>query len=154
MRYYRLAQARGRNLSVGGMQLAGLVGGNAVQEAEEEFSLVACFPLTGRTHQIRAHLAWRGHPLVADANYNPKGQVRKHFGWCSRLWLHCREMRLKDLEGRDLELSAPVPEDLLTALAQLHGNPMPQAALDRVGAGTTGAGPVHSTPSWKGSIQL
>ncbi len=37
-------------------------------------SLVACFPRTGRTHQIRAHLAARGYPIVGDKIYGAQGE--------------------------------------------------------------------------------
>eukprot|EP00439_Symbiodinium_sp_Y106_P057532 s1409_g8.t1 len=66
---------------------------------KECYTLLACYPRTGRTHQIRAHLEFRGHPLVSDANYNPRGQVRRQFAWCPRLWLHCEKMVFKDLQG-------------------------------------------------------
>lgn len=84
----------------------------------EEFSLLQCHPLTGRTHQIRAHLSWIGHPLVADATYLPRGQARRHFSWCSRLWLHCESMRVVDLSGQLLHIQAPLPADLSRVLAE------------------------------------
>ncbi|CAJ1443969.1 unnamed protein product [Effrenium voratum] len=83
----------------------------------EEYSLLACYPRTGRTHQIRAHMEFKGHPLVSDANYNPRGQARRHFAWCPRLWLHCQQMCLLDLEGRRHDFRAPLPSDLLAVLA-------------------------------------
>merc|ERR1740121_357789 len=102
--------------SQGGLEKCDLETSDVSGVKEDCFSLVACYPVTGRTHQIRAHLEWRGHPLVADANYNPRGQVRRHFLWCRRLFLHCRRMRLLDLDGQVLELEAPLPGDLRTAL--------------------------------------
>merc|ERR1712217_304623 len=89
-------------------------------DPEQWYTLVACYPLTGRTHQIRAHLAWKGHPLVADANYNSRGKARSHFLWCSRLWLHCHLMRIHDLAGRELEIRAALPEDLREVLSFLE----------------------------------
>jgi len=86
------------------------------EDGDERFSLVTCYPVTGRTHQIRAHLAWCGHPLVADANYTSRGQARGHFKWCPRLFLHCQRVRVRDLDGRELEPSAPLPHDLQAVL--------------------------------------
>merc|ERR1712137_16372 len=80
------------------------------------FSLLECQPLTGRTHQIRAHLAWRGHPLIADATYNSRGQARRQFTWCPRLWLHCAQMRVVDLAGRPFEITTSLPSDLCRVL--------------------------------------
>lgn len=86
----------------------------------QEYTLLDCYPITGRTHQIRAHMQHCGHPLVADANYNPRGQVRQHFGWCPRLFLHCRAMRFRDLANKEIELELPLPEDLSKVVSSLH----------------------------------
>ncbi|CAE7578682.1 truC [Symbiodinium sp. CCMP2592] len=94
----------------------------ASKAADKEcYTLLACYPRTGRTHQIRAHLEFRGHPLVSDANYNPRGQVRRQFAWCPRLWLHCEQMVFKDCQGAMQTFRAPVPDDLLEALSALEG---------------------------------
>ena len=61
-------------------------------------SLVALFPQTGRTHQLRAHLTGIGHPIVGDRLYGgPEGP---------RCLLHARRLAIDDLE-----LEAPVPSD-------------------------------------------
>lgn len=63
------------------------------------FSVVALFPKTGRTHQLRAHLAALGFPIVGDRLYGgPEGP---------RCLLHARVLRLDGLR-----LEAPVPADL------------------------------------------
>eukprot|EP00929_Paragymnodinium_shiwhaense_P042617 TRINITY_DN22026_c0_g1_i3.p1 TRINITY_DN22026_c0_g1~~TRINITY_DN22026_c0_g1_i3.p1 ORF type:complete len:166 (-),score=5.79 TRINITY_DN22026_c0_g1_i3:31-528(-) len=87
------------------------------QDGLETFTLVECRPVTGRTHQIRAHMAYLGHPLVADANYNPRGQARRHFEWCRRLWLHCSSTSVDDLRGQRLAFHEDIPHDLREALA-------------------------------------
>lgn len=52
----------------------------------DKFSLVEFKLFTGRTHQIRVHSAYIGHPLVGDALYNPcPGNYSRHFLHCSRL---------------------------------------------------------------------
>ena len=56
--------------------------------AVEEFSLIRAIPLTGRTHQIRVHLASVGHPLVGDKIYGPDEQMYLEFietGWTPEL---------------------------------------------------------------------
>lgn len=87
---------------------------------DESYSLLACYPITGRTHQIRAHLEWRGHPLVADTKYAPKGQFRQQMQWCRRLFLHCRRMRVRDLAGCEIAVEAPLPGELHSALDALR----------------------------------
>ncbi|MEZ6017659.1 MAG: RluA family pseudouridine synthase [Planctomycetota bacterium] len=56
---------------------------------------------TGRRHQIRAHLAWLGHPVVGDARYGTAGP---------RMGLHARSLTLaQPHEGRTLTIEAPIP---------------------------------------------
>eukprot|EP00434_Breviolum_minutum_P038328 symbB.v1.2.033994.t1/scaffold4309.1/size41561/5 len=74
-------------------------------------SVLLAYPETGRTHQIRCHLAHLGHPLVGDTKYG--GLVSL---WCDRLPLHCLSLEAKGLSGDTLTTFAPIPEDLLLAL--------------------------------------
>ncbi len=55
-----------------------------------EHTLVRAIPLTGRTHQIRSHLAHIGHPIVGDELYGKEEY--------SRLMLHCEKMTFEDLD--------------------------------------------------------
>lgn len=77
-------------------------------------SLVEAFPRTGRTHQIRVHLASVGHPVVADALY---GRRDPRIG---RQALHAAELTLDHpADGRRLRFRAPLPPELAAFLAKL-----------------------------------
>ena len=58
----------------------------------ERLSLLACRPLTGRTHQIRVHLAHVNHPIVGDEVYGPR---RKLPFACARQFLHAHRLRFR-----------------------------------------------------------
>lgn len=78
--------------------------------------LVRCEPRTGRTHQIRVHLAHLGSPIVGDAVYGRESQVM------SRQALHAWQLTLPHPVTREtLHLSAPPPDDLLDAWVALGG---------------------------------
>lgn len=77
-------------------------------------SLVAVAPKTGRTHQIRAHLAHLGHPLLGDALYG--GGT----GFLHRHALHCAGMRFKELDGNRPALHSPLPPDMCAAARLLR----------------------------------
>lgn len=79
--------------------------------------------ITGRSHQIRAHLASIGHPLIGDAKYgNPKvnAEFRKNFGLEYQL-LHAYRLELPELTGTLSNLSgqqyiAPLPKEFMNVL--------------------------------------
>ncbi len=69
-------------------------------------ALVEAQPLTGRTHQIRVHLAAEGLPIVGDTTYG--GAV------APRLLLHCTGLDFVGRDGRPMALSAPADEAFVT----------------------------------------
>lgn len=74
----------------------------------DRFSLVLAKPRTGRTHQVRVHLASAGFPIVGDAFYNAGEPMRN-----LRTLLHCRRMELVHPgTGNPVSFEAPVPEDM------------------------------------------
>lgn len=83
--------------------------------------LVACKLHTGRTHQIRVHMGWLGHPLVGDTLYG--GRVL----WgMERQALHAARLRLlHPVDGRELDFCSEPPADFLAAVEQsgLRYNP-------------------------------
>lgn len=89
-----------------------------VREAFEDAALVAVRLHTGRTHQIRVHLADRGHPLVGDDTYG-RGRHRVAF---ERPALHAHRLSFHHpMTGAPIDLEAPVPEDLEALLLALRG---------------------------------
>ena len=80
---------------------------------------------TGRTHQIRVHLSSIGHPVVGDAVY---GGVRRHLaadhhilGTLGRPFLHAWRLAFTHpRDGRHVEFSAPLPEDLQSIIDELR----------------------------------
>ncbi len=84
------------------------------------YSLVRLAPKTGRTHQIRVHCKAIGHPLVADALYASKNQLAADLEWCQRHFLHASSLALTHPQTHQpIAFEAPLPEDLVEALAQL-----------------------------------
>lgn len=76
--------------------------------------LVACKLHTGRTHQIRVHMAWLGHPLIGDALYGGRPQLGMQ-----RQALHATRLRLSHpVTGESLEFRCVVPGDFQAALLE------------------------------------
>jgi len=82
---------------------------------EERFgdraALLRCVLHTGRTHQIRVHLAHLGHPILGDKTY---GRTQhRHEGWpMPRVMLHAERLRLEHpISGKMIDLRAPLPPD-------------------------------------------
>lgn len=89
--------------------------------AEGDWSAVECTLHTGRTHQIRVHLAARGHPLVADTLYGGKSALGMQ-----RQALHARHLSfVHPASGEIVAFHAPVPADMSAAWAQLFPGSSP-----------------------------
>ena len=86
-----------------------------VREAVDGFALLEVEPVTGRTHQIRVHLAAIGHPVVGDSVYGKRSDL------VGRQFLHAWRLAF-DLpsSGRRVEFESPLPADLRAALARLR----------------------------------
>jgi 23S rRNA pseudouridine1911/1915/1917 synthase len=78
-----------------------------------EVSAVEAQPITGRTHQIRVHLAHAGVPIVGDVLYGGPLKVRVNDLEieAARVMLHARSLRIDDA-GRTVEVEAPIPDDM------------------------------------------
>lgn len=80
-------------------------------------------PLTGRTHQLRAHLAAIGHPIVGDAKYG--GAEAFLTGGISRkLHLHARRLKIDGPDGRVIDHQAELPAHFSESLATLGFDPV------------------------------
>ncbi len=84
------------------------------------YSLLELRPETGRTHQIRVHLAAIGHPVVGDRVYGTASEV------VDRQFLHAHRLRFRlPSTGKVIELESPLPADLETALNKIDTGSVP-----------------------------
>lgn len=90
-----------------------------VLERFKEYTLVECKLETGRTHQIRVHLAYLGHPVVGDHKY---GTRKAHFGLVGQA-LHAGVLGFKHPRtGEYLEFTAPLPDRMAGVVRKLQSS--------------------------------
>ena len=76
------------------------------------YSLLEVKIITGRTHQIRAHLQSIGHSIVGDPLYLTKDIKKKKKTYLNRPFLHAYQLTFHDLEGKGRQYYSPLPEQL------------------------------------------
>lgn len=93
-----------------------------IEQAGTRLAAVALRPITGRTHQLRAHMAALGCPIAGDGKYGGRGQENLGEGWGAGLGgalsrkLHLHAARLQfnhPRTGRPMRFDAPLPEHML-----------------------------------------
>ena len=104
--------------------------------AGTRLSWAALVPITGRTHQLRAHMAEIGHPILGDGKYGGSGQDNPGDGWGAgagglsrKLHLHARVLQLRHpVTGADLHLTAPLPDHMSRTWQTLgwHADDVPE----------------------------
>lgn len=92
-------------------------------ERRQEFSFVAAYPKTGRTHQIRVHLSYRGFPIAGDKLYltsitkNTEVPIQRHA-------LHARRIKFVHPQTKnEMEITAPYPPDFEEMLNYIRSKP-------------------------------
>ena len=94
-----------------------------IERAGNSAAWVELQPLTGRTHQLRVHMAAIGHPIVGDGKYGGKGAFLT--GTISRkLHLHSRRLRIDHPDGGAIDISAPLPPHFAESLEALGFDPL------------------------------
>jgi 23S rRNA pseudouridine1911/1915/1917 synthase len=101
-----------------------------VEDFKGAASLMECWLETGRTHQIRVHMAYAGHGLIGDQTYGGKRRLpEKLFGTAAELAnsfprqaLHAATLGFEHpVTGEELEFTSPLPADMADLLAALLG---------------------------------
>jgi RluA family pseudouridine synthase len=128
-----LREPRGGRVRVAGNDQEGRAAQTAVEPKERfgGYTFCTCRPRTGRTHQIRVHLALIGHPLACDPRYGDDRDLRVGDLWSgapdpatvvlARTPLHAAALRIPHPRGRGwLWVESPLPDDMARCLDLLR----------------------------------
>lgn len=77
------------------------------RSADKKFTMLECFPETGRTHQIRVHLRGIRHPIIGDSLYGS----RSGKDMAPRQMLHAKKISF-DYKSEKINVESPIPEDM------------------------------------------
>ena len=105
----------------------------SVRERFDRHTLLELSPTTGRGHQLRVHLQAIGLPIVADPDYGGEALLlsRLKAGYkqragiderplLQRMFLHAERVVFDDVDGREVAVEAPLPDDLAVALRHVE----------------------------------
>lgn len=103
-----------------------------VRQRFDRFTLLDVELKTGRTHQIRVHLAWLKHPVVGDETYGAgrdntiqDAKLRAHVRNLGRHFLHAERLAFTHPEtGERVEFNSPLPPELSALLTELQETPL------------------------------
>ncbi len=90
-------------------------------ERKEYYSYVELSPKTGRTHQIRVHLKYLGHPIFADFLYAGRKTAKKDRKILNRVFLHAAKISfIHPKSGEEVHFESPLPAELDLVLKNLE----------------------------------
>lgn len=122
-----MSEGRGRMSDVKQAPLLGGLPTSAIRNPPSDISsigaccLVKLTPKTGRTHQLRVHMTYLGHPMVGDTIYGGKEIHLADFSF-ARQALHAYEIRfMHPATLKEMTLSAPLPPDIRELTERLQG---------------------------------
>lgn len=82
-----------------------------------DFTLIACFPESGRTHQIRVHLTALNHPVAGDTTYSGNVRSRKFKSIFPRQMLHAAGITFtQPITNQKIELNSNLPSDMSSVI--------------------------------------
>ena len=92
-----------------------------LKQGKQPLTFLEVAPKTGRTHQIRAHLAAFGNPLVGDILYGGRRRGRQGQEWCPRLFLHASYLGFRHPgTAHWVEFESGLPSELADVLGRLE----------------------------------
>jgi len=103
-----------------------------IDQLGTRLAAVALRPVTGRTHQLRAHMAALGNPIAGDGKYGGRGQENLGDGWGAglggglsrKLHLHAVQLHLPHpVTGRKMSFNAPLPDHMARTWATVGWDP-------------------------------
>ncbi len=101
---------------------------SVVDQAGQQLAWLTMRPVTGRTHQLRAHAAHIGHPIVGDPKYFNVDDWQLPGGMQNKLHLHARRIVIPHPAGGTLDVTAPLPRTC--SRVGTCSASMPRRALD------------------------
>ena len=113
----------GERVTISGDGRAALTHFAVVETVGERAAWLALEPKTGRTHQLRAHLASIGVPIQGDGKYGGRAAFLGGEGLASKLHLHAREISFPNAEGDLVRVIAPLPPHMTKTWALFGFNP-------------------------------
>ena len=91
-----------------------------VADQFKEATGVLAYPETGRTHQIRVHAQYKGHPLAGDNRYgNAEFSAQMKLLGLNRLFLHALKLNIRLPNHQPIKIQAPLPDELTKILIKL-----------------------------------
>jgi 23S rRNA pseudouridine1911/1915/1917 synthase len=105
-----------------------------IEQRFRDYTLLRCFPKTGKTHQIRVHLAHIGHPLAIDPLYNARAKGELYLSafkrnyrasgdaerpLIARLTLHAQKLTFDAADDGVITVEAPMPKDFRSTINML-----------------------------------